>query len=506
MLTDKVKLFIEHISSIRFLGIRDFVIVDIHENSANVVLFHTGYNSFKLFSNSPSTQHKILSQRECEISENNNFELNREIKILSDKHKPKNALLLLLINKYKYFNISLSKEAQESDEETSIEDLIKKQLPPTLNDNDFILHLKKISEDELFDNYLVTVTRKRDIEKYLDVINNEIFQLRFALPSIFILAKQRQGEDKICTLIDFQKEKLIHYQLTNENKFTEDEYFIEQESINSDIKYENSVVEKLEKIISSFKPFSEDIQEKGAKVYFHTKLELTSALSKAMLKINSERESKISYENSTAFKHTLAYSSLFIDTIFNFNLEKHFTIKPILDIERTITTRFLVGIFLALLFLLMFLNGMNWITNSSLSDISLQSQNRRGLELQLKDGNVRIEQLKSDIKSLNKIKYKTEKISKFLKILSMSTIDNLFLTDLTLKKNNTGKYEIKLSGESYSKDEVITYIKNLESNPELSNVELIWMDKKKEGAYNVQNSNNSFRFSINLIYNENKNS
>jgi hypothetical protein len=136
----------------------------------------------------------------------------------------------------------------------------------------------------------------------------------------------------------------------------------------------------------------------------------------------------------------------------------------------------------------------------------MQNQYKKDLELQVKEVSERTEQLKSDIQSLNKIKYKSEKVSGLLKIISTASIQNLLLTDLILKRNNANKYEVKLSGESYSKDEVITYIKNLESNPELSNIELIWMDKKKEGAYQVQESIFDFQFSINMIYNENKNS
>jgi hypothetical protein len=501
MLSEKLKSYIDSLSSIRFLGLKGFVVIGVYEHFASIVLFRSSINPLKILAIPKPSQCKIIAQRECVIFEDNYFELNREIKILADNHNLKNAVLVLLLNKYKHFNISLQKEMNDNDEESSIDDLIRKQLPANLNNNEFILHYEKISEDESLDNYLVTITRKQDIEKYLDIINNDAFQMKFALPSIFTIAKQKSIDDKVDTLIDFQKEKLVHYQLSNEGKISEDEYFFEPDN-----DYEKIVTEKLEQIIGNINPKAEEEIEKPIKLFIHTKLELMPVLSNAMLQLNSGREIGIAYDFGQTIKHQLAYKSLFNDTVFNFNLGKYFPPKQVFDIDRAITTRFVIASFSILLFMLVVLNSLNWIINNSLSDISMQNQYKKDLELQVKEVSERTEQLKSDIQSLNKIKYKSEKVSGLLKIISTASIQNLLLTDLILKRNNANKYEVKLSGESYSKDEVITYIKNLESNPELSNIELIWMDKKKEGAYQVQESIFDFQFSINMIYNENKNS
>ena len=490
----KILTYIENISSIRFLGIKDFLIVDIEEYSANIVLLHSKFNPLKILNNSTAPDFNILSQRECEVDEDT-FDLNREIKILIDKYSLKNAVLVLIINKYKHFNISLQKDARDSDEDTSVDDLIRKQLPSNLNNNDFILQYEKISEDELLENYLAAITRKQDIEKYLGIINNDVYQLKFVLPSIFIIANQ----NNLYTLIELQKEKLVHYQLTKEGKISEDEYFIESD-------YEDSVSARIHQIIGNIESSDGLNSDKSFKLFIHTRLELTPTLSKIMLQLNSEREIRIAYDFGQSIKQKLAYDSLFNDTVFNFNLEKHFQSKQSFDIERAITTRLVVASFSILLLLLVLLNGLNWFTNNSLSDISMQNQNRQKLELQAKQINEQNEQLKSDIKSVDRIKYKEEKVSGVLKILSTAAIDNLLLTDIKLKRNSSDKYEVKLSGESFSKDEVITYIKNLESNPELSKIELIWMDKKRAGAYKVQESNKDFQFSINLVYDENKNS
>ncbi|MDP2366109.1 MAG: PilN domain-containing protein, partial [Ignavibacteria bacterium] len=242
------------------------------------------------------------------------------------------------------------------------------------------------------------------------------------------------------------------------------------------------------------------------KMHFQSPLELTSIITNAMLKINSGRENLIAYENNQAIKHNLAFRSLFNDSILDFDIEKHFQSKISFDLERAVTTRFVIGAFSILLLLLLFLNAMNLITNNSLSDISMQKENQKQLAIQVKVTSEKNEQLKTDIKSLSKIKYKGESVSGLLKIVSLASIDKLQLNDLKIKRNNSDKYEVKLSGESSSKDEVISLIKNLESNTELSSIELIWMDKKKDGSYQVKKSLFDFQFSINMIYNENKNS
>ncbi|MDP2366157.1 MAG: hypothetical protein Q8M94_20590, partial [Ignavibacteria bacterium] len=252
----KLKIFIENISTLRSLGVKDFVIVDANENFANVVLLRASANPLKIFTISKPPNYKILSQRECKTTEDNIFELNREIRILSEKHKLKNAVLLLLINKYKYFNISLQKEDSDADEEISIGDLIRKQLPSNLNNSEFILHFEKISEDETLNSYLVTITRKQDIEKYSNVIYNDAFQLKFALPSIFTIANQKPVKDKVHTLIDIQRERLIHYQSVNEIKITEDEYFIDPE-----MGFEQSVIERIGEIITGISSTREEGSE-----------------------------------------------------------------------------------------------------------------------------------------------------------------------------------------------------------------------------------------------------
>ena len=92
----KLKIFFENLSSIRFLGLKNFLIVDIGEHSANIVLLHSKFNPLRVLSNSTAPDFNILSQRECEIEEDT-FDLNREIKILIDNYSLKNAVLVLII-------------------------------------------------------------------------------------------------------------------------------------------------------------------------------------------------------------------------------------------------------------------------------------------------------------------------------------------------------------------------------------------------------------------------
>lgn len=501
MVQGKIKSYIESISSIRFLGVKDYVIIDANENLANIVLLRASTNPLQVFKNSKHPKHKILSQRECETTEDNLFELNREIKILSEKHKLKNAVLVLLINKYKHFNISLQKEASDIDEENNIEDLIRKQLPSNLNSSEFILYFEKTSEDESVDNYLVTITRKTDIERYFDIINNEAFQLRFTLPSIFALIDQKIDEIIVHNLFDFQQEKFTHYHQNINNRVTQDEYFIDP-----DRSYKDSVTEKIGEILSVIKLNEEDEETKPSNIYCHSPLKLVPDISDSILRINAEREINICYESSQCFKHILAYKSLFNDRILNFRTEKYIQSKHSIDIEKVIVTKFLFGTFSILFFLMVLLYGVNQLINSNDSEISTQNQIREKLELQVKQISAGNEQLKSDIQILNQIKYKREKISGLLKIISASAIDNLTLTDLKIRKNNANKYIVNLNGECISKDEVIDYIRVLESNLELNNIELIWLDKKRVQSYQAQSSNYNFQFSINLIFDEDQNS
>lgn len=500
MLGNKLKTYLENLSEIKFLGIKDFVIIDLGETSASIVLIKASNNILNWFK-LRLPKNKVITHRECTLYDNNIFELDRELRIISENYKLKNAALLLILNKYKYFNISLTKESGESEEEISIEELLRKQLPSNLNSNEFILHFEKLSEDESFDNYLVTLTRKEDVEKYLNAIKSDAFILKLAMPSIFNLSNQKAGNKKNHSIIDFQNDKLVFTQLTSKGKIVENEYFIDPAD-----RDRNSITANIKEIINAYEFLESEEEEKNIKLNFHLKQELVPSLSEAMQSINLEKGQSLPFEHSQNLKHQLAYQKLYTDTSLNFNIYKNFPTNQKIDIEKSITTRFVITVFSLVFFLLIILNGMNWIINNSLSDISLGKQNVKNLELQIKEATDKNDELKSDIKSLNKLKYKDEKVSDLMRIISSADIDNLLLNDLIIKKNNLNKYEIKLNGESYSKDEVIIYVKNLEGNTQLSNIELISLDRKSPPNNKSGRTEFDFQFSINMIYNDNKNS
>lgn len=501
MLLKKIKLFIENISSIRLLWMNEFLIIDINDNYANIVFIKYTDNPFKIKFNLKNPKFKIVSQIETNVNN-----LKSAIETIINQQNLKNASLILIINKFKFFNIALSKELIDENEDNSIEDLIKKHLPANLTNNEFILHYEKLREDESLEHYLVTIIRKIDIEKYFGIFNYDIFKLKFAIPFIYAISLQKNTNEKIYSLIDFKKESLIYYQLNKEENVLKDEYFIDSEFINSDNDYINFSKEKIIEIIRNIKSTNEMEIEKTYKVFLYSIFKQNDILNKLFAKLKLNKEDGICYEYDNNIKHKLIYFFLFNDKILNFNIEKYFSKSGFYDIEKKITTRIIVTVSLILIVLLLLSYGLNLFSNNSVNEISLQNQNILKLEDEIKKTNEYTEKLKYDLKLLNQLRHNEKGISILLKIISFSSNENLFLTDLKIKKNNYEKYEVKLNGEAYSKDEVINYIKNLEAVSELSHIELIWFDKKSNTTFKSNETSNNFQFSIVCFYNGNKDS
>ena len=80
------------------------------------------------------------------------------------------------------------------------------------------------------------------------------------------------------------------------------------------------------------------------------------------------------------------------------------------------------------------------------------------------------------------------------------------LTDLRLIKTESNIIDIKLNGESDSKDEVINFIKNLESNKNLHSIELVGMNKNNEILNDGLSPKYDYKFSISMKFDDNKKS
>jgi hypothetical protein len=296
MFAEKIKKYIEDLSTIKFLGYKDFIIVDVNEKSGQLVHIKTNNNPLNLF-NAKIPKHSILTQRKIEVPEGNLFELNRELRIISDKNKLNNAVLVLVLNNYKSFNIALSKESKEDGDESSVSELIKIQLPQNLISSDFFIQYEKIADDENFDNYIVAVTRRQELQKFIEIINNDIFQLKFAIPSIFLLTNQSSKTEQITSLIELTPEKLVHYQITNDKKAFVDEYYNSSDSL-SDIQ------SNIAQIITAL-PANRNETDDGieSNLVFYTDVEYSADISKVINEHNMVSGVNIHYSVSNCSKH-----------------------------------------------------------------------------------------------------------------------------------------------------------------------------------------------------------
>lgn len=498
----KIKSFAEEISSLRFLGIKYFVVIDINEDSANVGLIKISDTPLKSIYSRQIPAYKIISYRVCELNEDGHY-LHRELRLLYENNIIKNAALILSINKYKYFTISLSKDR---DDEFSVEELVRKQLPANLTTKEFVLDFQIVSADDSVENYLVTITRRQDLEKYLEFIPKEFAQLTFIIPFIFSFASHNQGQGKNESFLDIHTERIIHYTTDRQQKIIETEYYLSQENHVSEEEIKSQLLDTIKTIIENQPGIISDDIESSQRFFIQTSLEYSMLTDKVMRQVNFEEENKVDYEISQNFKIEMIISSLFNDKVFNFDFSKHFKQDRQIDIERVITTKILIMSFSILLLSLLLMNGINLLTDNALSELAFQTQTNTELELNIKKTVEKNEQLKSDIISLNKFKNKNETTSNLLKILSECSLNEMNLTELKLNKKNSTNYDVKLSGESSTKERVINYIRNLEDNSKLTSVELILLDKKKPALGMKQTSGSSFIFSISLIYNATKNS
>lgn len=501
MFVDKLKTYIEKLSTIKFLGVKDFLVVDIASTNATIVHFRSKPNPLKLFSKETEPKYCITSLRECTVNDESNFEVNREIRILAERYKLKNSVLVLLINKYKYFNLSISKENIENREDLSIEDLIRKQLPPNFNKSDFILHYEKTGDEENAENFFVTITRKQEIEKHIDIINNDAFQLTFAMPSAFMLNNKDAGKNKVTDLVEIGKERIIHYHLSKENRIIEDEHFFD-----TDYDFKDNIRQRIIDFTSGPSLQGDNIDEIKTKFSFHSAKYILNELSGFLEEIKIKGGIENDYIISSDIKYILAYKKIFNDDIFAFETNSYIPVNKQFDTDKTIATRIVFGTFLILFFLLVVLNMVNLITDHSIDEISVKNENLNQLKFQVEQLAERNEQIKSDIKFLNSITFQGDKVSRLLKIISVSSVSNLVITDMNLKRKNNIALNVNIYGESGSKDEVVRFIKNLEAYKEFANIELISIDKKR--TINNESVSNSydFQFALKMVFNENKNS
>jgi Tfp pilus assembly protein PilN len=206
------------------------------------------------------------------------------------------------------------------------------------------------------------------------------------------------------------------------------------------------------------------------------------------------------------FKAQLAYLKCLNDIILNLNIDDLLSEKQKLDIERNLTNRIVIGAFGLILLLLLILNTSNMFIDNSISEISEQKEDKKTIELQVNQLDKKINQLKADIHSLSNLKDGNQRISKILRIISDSHIEQMSLTDLRLIKTESNIIDIKLNGESDSKDEVINFIKNLESNKNLHSIELVGMNKNNEILNDGLSPKYDYKFSISMKFDDNKKS
>lgn len=496
MLPGRIKSSIESISSLKILGVKHYVLVDLFERYASIALIQRNDSQLRLIYNKRNPAFKLLELRELDLDYDNNL-LKREIDRLIENYRIDKAVQVLIVNKYKYLDIRISRESLEDNDEASIDGLLRKQLPENLNENEFIINYKKISADESFENYIVTIIRKQEFEKYNDILTNDSFYLKFAVPFIYPFAFQADTQQKLTNLVDFHKQRITHFHAGKENKIFEDEYY----------PAEDSQIE-IEKIFQSIEENSvnrsNNEPDQHNKIFINTRLELNQLLNSLMMNIRNSDSALTDYKYDRIYKHSLVYNFLFNDSIFNFRYSHYPSGSLMPDLEKTIITRIVIAAFGVLLFLLLLLNSLNLLADNSLSEIASMHDDRRKIELTIKNLADRNEQVKSDILSLKQVKYSSDKVSSLLKILSINSVDNSKLTDVQLVKSNSGKYQVKLNGESESKDEVVNLIRNLEKAGNFSDIELVWLDKKSVSAIRSKTNNSSYIFSISLIYNEDR--
>lgn len=505
MVEQKFKSFLDSVSSLKLSGIKTYFIVDIIEKYAGIAILKNKDNPLRMIYTTSNPEYKIIEFRDFEFGEDTEA-LKREIDRLVDKHRIDNSALVLILNKYKQLNISLSKEALEDTSENSVEELIYKQLPGNINKDDFVLNYEKWSEDESSDNYIITITRKQEIEKYFDAFVSKSFYIRFAVPFIYPFSFQRDTSDKISHLVDFQKGRISSFHQGIDGKIFEDDHFLDTAEDNSEIEIEQLYAEKVAQVFEELDANSELKPEGSRKYYINTRLELNILLNQSIAKINPISGRTINYLYDRQYKHILTYNYLFRDNIFDYLISSHFPEISSPDTERKIVTRLVIAIFGLLFCSLILLNSMNLLADDSLSGIAAQNESRVSIEKEIKNISGKNELLKSDIGSLKQIKYQNKSISRLLKTLSLNSIDNLALTDIQLTTNSSGLYSVNVHGESDTKDAVIDFIRNLEGTSEFTGIELIRIDKKNTTNARKSAISDPYVFSINLIYYENKNS
>lgn len=499
MFIEKVKKYFENLSTIKFLGYRDFIILDVNEKSGKLGYIKSSSNPLNIF-NTSIPNHKIIYQKEIEIKEENYFEINRELRILLDKNKLNSAVLLIILNNYKSFNIILSKDGKEDSEEIDVLDLIKLQLPQNLISGDFFIQYEKTGEDENLENYLVSVTRIQELQRLTEIFDNEIFQLKIAVPSIYLLTNQSEKSEPITSLIELNQEIIVHSRVTADKKVFTDEYY----NINGDA---SEIEENLKQILSEL-PINSIENEEGFKnnIVFCTDRQYSYTVSKTFSEFDNSRSANLSYSIDPDAKFQLAYQKGVDDKILNFSIDENLPVKKKFDLERNVTNRLVISAFGLILILLLILNISNMFIDNSISEISEQKEDRKTIEIQVDQLDKNNNQLKADLHSLGNLKDGNQRISKILKIISDSSIEQMALTDLKLIKNELNNINIKLNGESYSKNEVISFIKNLESNKSLQSIELIGMNKNNEVLSDDSESIFAYKFTISMKFNDNKNS
>lgn len=499
MFSEKIKKYIDDLSTIKFLGFKDFIIIDVNEMSVKLVHIKTNNNPLNIL-NAKIPKHNIISQRSVDVPDGNLFELNREIRIISDRNKLQNVVLVLVFNNYKSFNIALNKEGKEDGDESNVSELIKAHLPQNISSSDFIIQYEKISDDENFDNYVVTVTRSQELQKFNEIINNDIFQLKFAIPSIFLLTNEANKTEQIDSLIEVTLEKSVHYQITKDQKASVDEYYNKDDGL-SDI--QNNITQIITSLPSSF---NENDEGHNSNIVFCADVECSVNIPQVISEYNNANNVNIHHSISNYAKHQLAYLKCLNDKILNLNIDDLLAEKQKFDIERHLTNRSVIGAFGLIMLLLLILNVSNLFIDNSISEISEQKEDKKTIELQVNQLDKKNNQLKADIRSLSNLKNGNQKISHILKIISESYIEQMSLTDLRLIKTESNNIDIKLNGESASKNEVINFIKNLESNKNLYSIELVGMNKNNEILNDGLSSKYDYKFSISMKFNDNKKS
>ncbi|QQS36976.1 MAG: hypothetical protein IPM56_03195 [Ignavibacteriales bacterium] len=503
MNSKKFKSYFDGISTLWFLGIKNYVVIDIDDSLARISLFKLADGTLKSIYAKKIPAYKLISSRTCEVNEDG-YEIRRQINLLKEQNSIKEFVLAVSINNYKYFNVSIRKDIDE--DELEIEDLIRKQLPENLNSDDFVLNFGIFSSDESIANYLVTISRREEFCQYLEFTGRSGARFTFLIPFHFSLIGSGFIQGDSSDFIDVQNNKISHYSIDANKVITKDEYLFNSENAPDRNEYDFQLLEVIKKILERKEKTNKISQRVPGNYLIESSLENSINVGRVLRNLTLEDGQKFNYQFEQNSKTNIVFESLFNDSVFNFEMSNYANQKKEIDVEKAISTRLLIWTFSFLLLSLLVMNILGMLTDNALSEQNSETQVVKEIETATQKMVEKNNELTYDLNSLINVKNKKSSLSDVLKIFSESSLPGLRLTEIKLNRNNSDGYEAIIIGEAFAKEEVIQYIKTLSGNSNLNKIELLWFDKKKSGFNKPIEPENPFRFSVSMSYRENKKS